>query len=258
VTKIHIITTTGGEPQLDFQIKQISDCIPLHGNTIKHTIIKNLPAKASMQKFYNLSKSCQFSDYILKLDGDMTFVDLQKFTFLRAILNTEKPQRLTVPVYDHITNCSIYGCHFIRTDSIPSRVTITETNRDDWIAKIPGLELSTKLHFIDHCRLPTEDQKFIFGFNRGHKLRHKRQNTLSTLWLLILFSPKRNIQGIAGYISGFYEAEANFDNDKVILNNHKSIAFQKFGLIKILIINPLKSIKSIYQACKMKMATPRK
>ena len=254
---IHIITTAVNEPQLINQKKQIAEFSTYYDSAILHTVINNYTAKEAMVKFYDLAKNCKFSDYILKLDGDMTFTDFGKFMYLIDILKSKKPNRLTVPVYDHVTNCSIYGCHFIRTSTVPNGVTITATKRDDWIAGLPGLTLTTKLKVIEHCERATEDQRYIFGYNRGHKLRHKKQNTLSTLWLLLLFSNDHNHQGIRGYVNGYYDDEYDFDYLRILKNKTIKPSLQNWQVSKIILKNPVIGVKALYQALLIKTNTPK-
>ena len=256
MVNIHIITTAVNEPQLYRQKQQISEYAACYDSAIQHTVISNLTAKQAMIKFYDLAKNCKSSDYILKLDGDMTFTDFGKFMYLIDILNSIKPNRLTVPVYDHVTNCSIYGCHFIRTSAVPDGVMITATKRDDWIAGLPGLTLTTKLKVIDHCDRATEDQRYIFGYNRGHKLRHKQQNTLSTLWLLILFSNDLDRQGIRGFVNGYYDNECDFDYFRILKTKAINSPFNRWRVINIIVRNPVISVKALYQALLIKIKTP--
>lgn len=241
--KVHIITTSVGEPQLPAQIAQIEEIKSQYHGLIEHSIISDLNALESARAFHDVA-SKSVSDLIIKFDADMTFDSVKNAIDLISRFACCGCSRVTFPVFDHVTGLNIYGCHFLKTADIPNQIYLSVTQRDDWIAKMEGRLESLGTLWLHHAACPTERQRFVFGFNRGLKLRHKRQNTSSTFWASILSSGFRSSTLLRGYLMGFDAVEPSFDHKKLLMAssqlNEKGFVLM---LLKLIIFRPLSLLK---------------
>jgi hypothetical protein len=218
------VTLHVDEPQLALQSQQISALKEMAVYHIKHVVISGMLAKDAMLQLCQEIQRHSGYDYLIKLDADMTFRDLDSLGVLIRRAKVIGKPRYTVSVYDHSTKMNIFGLHIVDISSVGHTNSITELNRDDWLGQIAGDLVILKKPLIDHCVNPTDLQLYTFGYNRGIKNKLKKQNVLPILVVSAfncLFDRRYKLV-IKGFFDGYEKSKPQFNSADV-----KSGYFQK-------------------------------
>ena len=108
MTKILLVTGYVGESDYDYfwsNLGELPDEL-----LVDHITIKNKPkATAQREIFSEIATKGHSYDYVMKLDADMTFVNIQNLLKL-VQLCSGKPHTV-YPVFDHLSGTSMYGLH---------------------------------------------------------------------------------------------------------------------------------------------------
>lgn len=165
---ILIITAECGEPQFAEQIKQIQK---QKGVDCRQVVISNLPTLEAEQKIYEAARDAGDVDWILRLDGDMTFNGDQSIRHLvDEAIEAGNPDRYTTPVDDFYTGKPLMGVHLMRTGSIPSHADVKEFRPEQWIQDLRGvIEWKPETIHVKHGYNPDANQVIRFALHRALK-----------------------------------------------------------------------------------------
>ena len=154
----------------------------------KHLIIEGLSALEAEREIFQRSKevsSC--ADFIVKLDGDMTFSSSHSLKEIGDWFDDPKNKnfgRLSLPVFDFFSLRYIMGINSWRADWTPDVAEISPPFPDAWISKIKGKcpFICKRFGRINHAFAPSLSQSFRYGWHRGVKALEK--NAESGYWSL--------------------------------------------------------------------------
>ena len=169
--KVKILTCYCGEPFFNILTKKLKQ---QKNVIIDQHVIRNLSLADANSEIYSIlvNTSVEY-DFVIKLDADMCPKSHYSIFEACKIANEIGKPRLTLPVVDLYTKSPIFGIHFISNQVPYSRYkkNIIPKN-DQWIKEIEGTSiLHSKYTLFYHGLLPSEEQIFRFGYQRGRKLK---------------------------------------------------------------------------------------
>lgn len=177
-----IITAQCGEPQFAEQKEQIKE---QKGVRCIHEVISNLTTIEAEKQIFEKARSAEGVDWILRLDGDMTFKTQNSLRWLvEEAERAGSPERYSVPVDDYYTGKPLMGVHLMRVDAIPRDADIREYRPEQWIQELKGVTVRRPgvLH-VNHGFNPGRDQLIRFALHRV--LKAAEGHPLSRHWITL-------------------------------------------------------------------------
>ena len=169
--KVKILTCYCGEPFFNILTKKLKQ---QKNVLIDHYVIKNLDlADAESEIYKSLINTNIEYDFVIKLDADMCPKSHYSIFDACKIADKIGKPRLTLPVLDLYTKSPIFGIHFISNIAPYSQYKKNTIPKNDlWIKDIEGVSIwHSRNTLFYHGLLPSEEQIFRFGYQRGRKLK---------------------------------------------------------------------------------------
>ena len=168
--KVKILTCYCGEPFFNILTKKLKQQKNVE---IDQHVIKNLDLPDAESEIYRslVNTSIEY-DFVIKLDADMCPKSHYSIYDACKIADEIGKPRLTLPLLDLYTKSPIFGIHIISNQVPYSRYRKNTIPKNDlWIKEIEGASMWHSRHILFyHGVLPSEEQIFRFGYQRGSKL----------------------------------------------------------------------------------------
>ncbi len=183
-----------------------------------HLVISSLPEKEAHERLYSQWNAVKSGfDLFLKVDGDTVLAHRH---VIKAYVDMfEANPRLTgvqAWLFDHMTNDNIYGLTCLR-NNVDVAVVVdplycdrADTGHD---IVMRGDQLPRELVPAGfHCKSPTEEQAFHYGFHRGKKNQHDVRAKVLNAFLAE--RDKGRGMALLGFYMGSKASTTNYDTQE--------------------------------------------